>query len=106
MKHDSTQPLWQPSIGRIDASNLKRFDEYLEHKLGVTFDDYQQLHQWSVEQPHLFWEHIWQFTGIRASQSWDSVLSDGEQFPGLFGLRARDLIMQKIYCAIAVTKSP
>ena len=82
MKHDSTQPLWQPSIGRIDASNLKRFDEYLEHKLGVTFDDYQQLHQWSVEQPNLFWQHIWQFTGIRASQSWDSVLSDGAQFPG------------------------
>ena len=69
MKHDSTQPLWQPSIERIDASNLKRFGEHLEHKLGVTFDDYQQLHQWSVEQPHLFWEHIWQFTGIRASQN-------------------------------------
>ena len=82
MKHDSTQPLWQPSIGRIDASNLKRFDEYLEHKLGVTFDNYQQLHQWSVEQPNLFWQHIWQFTDIRASQSWDSVLSDGAQFPG------------------------
>ena len=82
MKHDSTQPLWQPSIERIDASNLKRFGEYLEHKLGVTFDDYQQLHQWSVEQPNLFWQHIWQFTDIRASQSWDSVLSDGAQFPG------------------------
>ena len=82
MKHDSTQPLWQPSIERIDASNLKRFGEHLEHKLDVTFDDYQQLHQWSVEQPNLFWQHIWQFTDIRASQSWDSVLSDGAQFPG------------------------
>ena len=82
MTFNSTQPLWQPSIERIDASNLKRFGEYLEHKLGVTFDDYQQLHQWSVEQPNLFWQHIWQFTDIRASQSWDSVLSDGAQFPG------------------------
>ena len=82
MKHDSTQPLWQPSIERIDASNLKRFDEYLAQKLGLTFDDYQQLHQWSVDQPNLFWEHIWQFTDIRASQGWDSLLRDGEQFPG------------------------
>ena len=82
MTFNSTQPLWQPSIERIDASNLKRFGEHLEHKLGVTFDDYQQLHQWSVEQPNLFWQHIWQFMGISASQSWDSVLSDGEQFPG------------------------
>ena len=82
MSRNSKQPLWQPSIERIDASNLKRFGEYLEHKLGVMFDDYQQLHQWSVEHPNLFWEHIWRFTDIRASQAWDSVLSDGQQFPG------------------------
>ena len=35
-----------------------------------------------MEQPNLFWEHIWQFTDIRASQGWDSLLRDGEQFPG------------------------
>jgi acetoacetyl-CoA synthetase len=35
-----------------------------------------------VDQPNLFWEHIWQFTDIRASQGWDSLLRDGEQFPG------------------------
>ena len=82
MSRNSKQPLWQPSIERIEGSNLNRFGEHLEQKLGVTFDNYQQLHDWSVEQPNLFWEHIWHFTGIRASQAWDSVLSDGQQFPG------------------------
>ncbi|MFQ3228017.1 MAG: acetoacetyl-CoA synthetase, partial [Porticoccaceae bacterium] len=52
------QPLWQPSVGRINASNLKRFGEQIEHKLGLSFDDYQQLHRWSVEQPKLFWEQV------------------------------------------------
>ena len=82
MSYNSKQPLWQPSIERIEGSNLNRFGEHLEHKLGVTFDNYQQLHQWSVEHPNLFWEQVWHFTDIRASQAWDSVLSDGQQFPG------------------------
>ena len=76
------QPLWQPSVGRINASNLKRFGEQIEHKLGLSFDDYQQLHRWSVEQPKLFWEQVWQFSDIHASRDWDSVLSNGEKFLG------------------------
>ena len=82
MSRNSKQPLWQPSIERIEGSNLNRFGEHLEQKLGLTFDNYQQLHQWSVEQPNLFWEQVWHFTDIHSSRDWDSVLSDGQQFPG------------------------
>ena len=82
MSRNSIQPLWQPSVERIEASNLKRFGEHLEQKLGLTFDNYQQLHDWSVEQPNLFWEQVWHFTDIHSSCDWDSVLSDEEKFPG------------------------
>lgn len=82
MSQSSSEPLWRPSKERINASNLKRFGESLKHELGLSVDDYQQLHRWSVEQPNLFWEQIWRFVDIRASRDWDSVLCDGEKFPG------------------------
>ena len=82
MSQSSSEPLWRPSNERINASNLKRFGEGLKHELGLSVDDYQQLHRWSVEQPNLFWEQIWRFVDIRASRDWDSVRCDGEKFPG------------------------
>ena len=82
MNNNRTQPLWQPSLERIKASNLKRFAESLERDVGTRFDDYESLHAWSCEAPDIFWAQIWQFTEIRSSRQWDAVLSDADQFPG------------------------
>ena len=82
MKSNSTPPLWQPSRGRIKASNLNRFAERLERELGTRFNDYESLHAWSCEAPDVFWAQIWQFTEIRSSRQWDAVLIDADQFPG------------------------
>ena len=78
----TAQPLWQPSDQTINASNIKGFVKQLENQLGLVFKGYQQLHQWSVDQPQLFWQQIWQYCEIRSSQQADQVLVNGEQFPG------------------------
>lgn len=78
----SDSPLWQPGKDRINASNMVRFSQQLERELGLVFDDYDQLHQWSIDQPHLFWQQMWIFTDIRASKTADSILSQADQFPG------------------------
>lgn len=77
-----TQPLWQPADKTINASNMLSFIKQLENELGLVFKDYQQLHQWSVDQPEQFWQQIWQFSDIRSSQSADQVLTDADKFPG------------------------
>jgi acetoacetyl-CoA synthetase len=77
-----TQPLWQPTDKKINASNMLGFIAQLENALGLVFKDYQQLHQWSVDQPEQFWQQIWQYSEIRASQLADQVLVDANQFPG------------------------
>jgi acetoacetyl-CoA synthetase len=77
-----TQPLWQPTDKKINASNMLGFIAQLENALGLVFEDYQQLHQWSVDQPEQFWQQIWQYSEIRASQLADQVLVDANQFPG------------------------
>ena len=77
-----TQPLWQPDERRINASNMLRFTRQLETNLGLVFEDYKQLHQWSIDQPEQFWDQLWQFCHIKASSQPRQILSQGDQFPG------------------------
>jgi acetoacetyl-CoA synthetase len=78
----SNKPLWQPSEDRINTSNMLRFTHQLTSELGLVFSDYDELHQWSIEHPELFWQQVWTFTNIRASKTADSILSDADQFLG------------------------
>lgn len=78
----SSQPLWQPNSDRINASNMQRFTQQLKRELGLLCEDYDELHQWSIEHPDQFWQQLWIFTNIRASKTADTVLSDADQFPG------------------------
>ena len=82
MNHQNSQPLWQPSVKTVNASNMLRFMQQLKRELGLAFEDYQQLHQWSVAYPQQFWQQVWLFSEIRSSKQADKVLSDGEKFPG------------------------
>ena len=78
----STSPLWQPSSTQIESSNMQRFTEQLKTHLQLDFANYEELHQWSVDRPELFWAQVWDFTGIQSSRRWDTVLADLDQFPG------------------------
>ncbi len=75
-------PLWQPPVERINESGMQSFTSHLEDRLGLRFQDYGELHRWSVDSPEAFWEQVWQFTGIVSSTPWDRVLTDGDKFPG------------------------
>ena len=77
-----SEALWQPSEERIRATRLFGFQNYLQQQHAVAFDDYQSLHQWSVEQRELFWQAIWDFCGVKASQPASSQLNDGDKMPG------------------------
>ncbi|MBQ0718677.1 MAG: acetoacetate--CoA ligase [Gammaproteobacteria bacterium] len=74
--------LWQASSEAVANSNLSAYQRFISGEHGLSFSDYQQLHQWSVDNSEDFWESIWQFTGVIASQRYDKVLEDGERFPG------------------------
>lgn len=78
----STSPLWQPSSTQIESSNMQRFTAQLKTHLQLDFANYEELHQWSVDRPELFWAQVWDFTGIQSSRRWETVLADADQFPG------------------------
>ena len=75
-------PIWSPSLERIAASRLSEYRAFVEAHGGPEGDDYDVLHAWSVEQPAAFWQSVWDYAGIRSSARAETVLKDGDRFPG------------------------
>lgn len=59
-----SEPLWQPSAQKIAEANLTDFTVKARNISGLPLETYQQLHDWSVERPEVFWSLIWDECGI------------------------------------------
>ena len=81
-KESGKNPLWVPDGLSILQSNLHAFQEKIKTDLGLEFDQYQKLHNWSVSHPEQFWAQVWEFGDVRCSIKWDRVLENPDQFPG------------------------
>ncbi len=64
--------LWEPSQERREASLLWKFMQSAPAKL----ETYADVHRWSLEQMEAFWAHFWDFSGVRASCGYDTVLAE------------------------------
>jgi acetoacetyl-CoA synthetase len=61
---------------------MKRFMNFVNKKYNKDFDVYEELYNWSVTNISDFWESIWGFTEISASQTYDEVIDDVSKMPG------------------------
>ncbi|WP_421862433.1 acetoacetate--CoA ligase [Parvibaculum sp.] len=77
---DST-PLWSPSADAVAASNMVAFMSLVNERHGVSLGGYDELHAWSVANPALFWDAIWDFTGVIGKKG-NVLLTDEEKMPG------------------------
>lgn len=73
--------LWQPSESVWEEANLTRFMRWLAAEKDLSFADYDALWDWSVTELGPFWQAIWDFCGVKASQRGDVALAD-DQMPG------------------------
>ena len=69
--------LWNPSIERQQSSLLQQF----ANRLPTTLEDYNAIHKWSISNMEDFWASFWDFSGIKYSKNYASVLS-GNSMPG------------------------
>ena len=81
-----TELLWTPSDERIERSCLTRYQRWLGDTRGLSFDDYQALWQWSVDELEEFWATIVEFFGVELPGH-EQVLGDASMpgakwFPG------------------------
>lgn len=72
-----TQPLWTPSQERINGTILHRFMDVVANRYGKTFDGYDNLWQWSVDELELFWRAVWDFCEVAGEHS-EEVLRNGD----------------------------
>ncbi len=61
---------------------MYRFMKMVNERHGESFEEYDQLWRWSVENIPEFWADLWDFVDIRHSRKYDSVLLDGDRMPG------------------------
>lgn len=74
--------LWRPSPDFIKNSNLKKFESWLHTEKGLSFENYDEIWKWSIEEVEDFWESVWQYFEIIAHAPYKKVLS-GNIMPGV-----------------------
>jgi acetoacetyl-CoA synthetase len=78
---------WTPDESTVENANLTRFIAWLAETGRGEFADYHQLWSKSLEDIAWFWEAVWQFFDIRASEPAETALASREMpgaqwFPG------------------------
>jgi len=73
--------LWEPSQQTQDESNLKKFMSWLAETKGLSFQNYNDLWEWSVANIEGFWASLWQYYNIQAKSPYSEVLTD-RKMPG------------------------
>lgn len=72
--------LWQPTEATMAQTNLTAYVRWLAQR-GWHFATYQELWQWSVTDIAAFWQTVWDYFGVRASQPPTTTLAN-RQMPG------------------------
>lgn len=76
------QPLWIPSNARKAKANMTRFIESVNRTHSAKISSYDELYEWSITETADFWAVMWEFAGLKASRTYDSVIDDVQRFPG------------------------
>ena len=74
--------IWRPSAQRIAASNLTRFIDCVNTRLGLSLQGYQDLYAWSVARPEQFWTELARFADVRAEWGQGPVIEHPRRMPG------------------------
>ena len=75
-KGNEGEVLWEPSPKTIEDANLTDYMQWLKKEKSLAFDNYAQLWQWSVNEIENFWQSLWEYFKIEASQPFAQVLSE------------------------------
>ena len=66
--------LWQPSDQRIAAARITEFQNRVSDQFSLTLSTYDDLWQWSIDQPDQFWDSVCNYLNIEFSQPAKEVL--------------------------------
>ncbi len=73
--------LWTPSDQRIQNSNMQKLMDFIA-KDGHQVNNYQELYDFSVRLPQLFWNYVWEFGSFVQTKPHTCVLENPKKMPG------------------------
>jgi len=76
------EPIWRPSVERVANARMTAFLREVRERWQADIEDYTDLYRWSIEQPALFWQSVWDFCGILASRAPRAVVAGFDRMPG------------------------
>ncbi|MEZ9229562.1 acetoacetate--CoA ligase [Vibrio amylolyticus] len=71
----ASHAIWTPTLERINESNIHQFIQHINMQ-GEAIEDYQSLHQWSVNDTKQFWLEIWQYCDVIGYRG-DCIFGEG-----------------------------
>jgi acetoacetyl-CoA synthetase len=79
--------LWEPPAELKENATITRYMGWLEENKDLSFDGYNELWEWSVNDVEGFWSSLWEFLEVKASMPHERVLAKREMpgaewFPG------------------------
>ena len=74
--------LWKPTPERVQSSNMYDFMQRINERYSKAFESYPDLHRWSVDNISQFWEAMWEYAQVIASQPYACVVDDPQKMPG------------------------
>lgn len=76
MTEDKPRLLWTPDPHEMQSSNMFKYQLWLENHYSVKVKNYEELWQWSVDHPSLFWESICAYFKVMFHQKPHQTISD------------------------------
>ena len=67
------EKIWVPT--NYESSNLFQFEKFLEKKYNLSFSNYNELHEWSIENINVFWESISKFYKVQFDEPYEFILN-------------------------------
>ncbi len=60
---------------------MTRFMDFIDKRYGQNFDSYDELYDWSIKNIPEFWACMWDYSEIKASESYEMVVDDVGKMP-------------------------
>lgn len=77
-----SQAIWKPSQSRVENSNMWEFMQTINQLTDANFSNYQELHQWSINNRAAFWDSVWCYADIKASNKGAEIVLNDDRMPG------------------------
>ena len=75
----SNQLLWKPNQQTIEHSHMHHFIRAVNKQFSLRIKNYEELYQWSIDQPALFWKAIADFSKIIFSDEPTTIMQSEKE---------------------------